>query len=151
METDKITIIEEGAAPIVEEVMVTETPAEETPEEGDILSEVKSAVVSGAMVKDFKLSLALKAVIRDNDDVVIGRIGRTGQFHLAIISARESNSNVKTLIGGELKPMNKEDYEKYFQNGTFMGSDLILLSEGDSMILIRGSFIIMHDGSVIQF
>lgn len=143
----------------IEVVPDTETPIDETTtiveEENssatDIISLLKGAVQEGQLVKDFKTKLALSGLMKDTDDLHIGRLSKTGQFHMALINQKDSSNTYKVLVAGELVPMSKDDYEKYYLSGVYFGTDLVLYVDNDSLILVRGSIIVMANGSIEKF
>lgn len=144
---DTPIVIEGAAEPIVDDVVSAHEPEMTS----DIISLLKGAVMEGQLLKDFKTKLALSGLMKDTDDLHVGRLGKTGMFHMAIINQKESSESLKVLIGGILTPMKKSDYDQYFMSGVYLGTDLIFYTDNDSLILVRDSIIIMSNGSIEKF
>lgn len=136
------TVTEE--VPIIEEEIASSIPT-------DILTALKNAVTEGILVQDFKTQLALSGMMKDTDDLLVGRLGRIGLIHMSIINKKESSTSYQVLIGGKMTPMKKEDYDKYYMQGIYFGSDLIIYTDNDSLILLKGSFELLTDGSIVIF
>lgn len=139
---------EEYPTDTIEEVAEVE---EDNSSTSDIISLLKGAVQEGLLVQDFKTKLALSGLMKDTDDLHIGRLSKTGQFHMALINQKDSSHTFKVLVAGVLTPMKKEDYDKYFLSGVYLGTDLVMYVDNDSLILVRDAIIIMSNGSIEKF
>lgn len=146
-------ITETGSETAIEEPVTEETtaPVQETSPvaESNIIDAIIEAVTEGTTVEDFKTRLALSGLMKDTDDLQIGRLGKTGVFHLAILNQRDSVNTCKVMVGGQVVPMAKNDFDNYYMSGTYIGADLILYNNADSMILLKGAIIIKIDGTIV--
>lgn len=118
--------------------------------QGDIVASVIEGIRDGITIDDFKTRLALTGFMKDTDDLQIGRLGKTGCFHLAIINQKESTSSFQVMIGGKLVPMLKGDFDNYFMSGVYIGADLILYMNADTLIHLKGTIIINQDGTIVK-
>jgi len=136
---DKDKDQQSGASGPDDTTIDNETEGQETPST-DIKAALIEAINSGTLVTDFKTKLALAGMMKDTDDLQVGKTGRTGQLHLAILNQRESSSTVKLFINEVLTVVKKEDFDKIYMQGVYAGSDLVLLTDHDDMILLRGAY-----------
>lgn len=159
---DKKTIIP-GTA--IEDTVETPEMTEETPEEmveesapasapnsfsSYMIVNVIEGVNEGVTIEDFKVRLSLNGLMKDTDDLQIGRLGKTGQFHMAIINQKESRETYQVMIAGKLVAMGKDTFDTYYMKGTYLGADLILYMDQDSMILLRDTIIVTSEGTITK-
>lgn len=116
---------------------------------GNMIDIIKKAVTEGSLIKDLKLNLVMNDVLSLSDILVIGKTGRTSEFHLAVIPSGMEPKTAKLLIGGDLASVDILDYNKIFREGIYAGADLQQLTDDDDAILLRGCYHWMSKGSLL--